>query len=191
MLRYLAGVYRTLVKTVPKQAMDERLHDVRAYLHTLLATTDSSLLEEWEGRRRDGVSVLAGAEPEADLLADPAAFRARVRAELHALLRALAERRYDDAAQLVRQNPTDHWASERFEQSMAPFYEQHGGIRFDHEARLAEHQQIRPLGARRFEVLQVLLDPEGSHDWYLAGEIDLTRERQPLGPLIHLSRIGS
>lgn len=197
LLRYLAGVYRTLVKTVPERAMDERLHDVRAYLHTLLATTDSSLLEEWESRRRasGGVSVLAEAEPEAepeaDLLADLPAFRARVRAELHALLRALAERRYDDAAQLVRQNPTDHWASERFEQSMAPFYEQHGGIRFDHEARLAEHQQIRPLGARRFEVLQVLLDPEGNHDWYLAGEIDLTHERQPFGPLIHLSRIAS
>ena len=45
--------------------------------------------------------------------------------------------------------------------------------------------------ARRFEVLQVLLDPEGDHDWYLAGEIDLTRERQPLGPLIQLTRIGS
>lgn len=193
LLRYLGDVYRTLVKNVPEQAMNEQLHDLRAYLRTLLATTDSSLLEEWESRL-DGAGIAPAAaepEPEPDLLADPVAFRARVRAELHLLVRALSERRYEDAVGLVRQSPTDHWGAERFEESLAPFYERHGGIRFDHGARLAEHQQLRPAGARRFEVLQVLLDPEGDQDWYLAGEIDLTGERQPLGPLVHLLRITS
>jgi superfamily II RNA helicase len=191
LLRYLGDVYRTLVKTVPEQAMNARLHDLRAYLRTLLATIDSSLVEEWESRFEGGTVVAPVEAAAPDVLADEKAFHARVRSELHELVRALAERRYDDAEQLVRQSPTDHWSAERFELALAPYYELHGGIRFDHEARLAEHQQIRTAGTRRFEVMQVLLDPEHDHDWYVAGEIDLTREREPIGPLIRLARIAS
>ena len=197
LLRYIGDVYRTLVKTVPEQAMNERLHELRAYLRTLLVDIDSSLIDEWESRlegapqRDKDKDKPAAAAAEPDLATDAVALRARARAELHALVRALSERRYDDAARLVHQDPTDYWGGERLEQALAPYYESHAGIRFDHEARLAEHQQIRALGPQRFEVLQVLLDPEGEHDWHVAGEIDLTRDRAPHGPLVRLVRIGS
>ena len=91
----------------------------------------------------------------------------------------------------MHQDSTNHWGGERFEKALSPYYEEHAGIRFDHAARLAEHQQIRSLGPRRFEVLQVLLDPEGDHDWHVAGEVDLTQERLPSGPLVHVVRISS
>ncbi|MBW2279846.1 MAG: DUF3516 domain-containing protein [Deltaproteobacteria bacterium] len=197
LLRYLGDVYRTLVKTVPEQAMNERLQDVRAYFRTLVAGVDSSLIDEWESRlgsaRVGAGEGAAEGTPDAavpDLLADPGAFRARVRSEVNEFVRLLSERRYEEAALVVRQENLDRWDAPRLEQALEPFYREHESIRFDHEARLTEHTQLRPLGPRRFEVVQVLIDAEGDADWHVAGEIDLTHERSPKGPLVQVKRIG-
>ena len=90
-LRYLSETYKTLVQTVPEAYRDDALLDVIAFLRATVRGVDS-LIDEWSacairlpgarcgrarGRRGD-------ARPAADL-ADPRAFAARIRNELHAL----------------------------------------------------------------------------------------------------------
>ena len=114
LLRYLSEAYKTLVQTVPETYRDEALEDVVAFLRTTVRGVDSSLLDEWERMRdRPGPGRPAAAARPATAPAappspstrppTPAAFAARVRAELHRLLGALARRYYEEAATLVRQ----------------------------------------------------------------------------------------
>ena len=51
LLRYLSDCYKALVQTVPAYAVNDSLATLTADLHTLLRTTDSSLLDEWEQLR--------------------------------------------------------------------------------------------------------------------------------------------
>ncbi|MDE0238024.1 MAG: DUF3516 domain-containing protein, partial [bacterium] len=51
LLRYLSDCYKALVQTVPAAAVNDALASLTAELGTLLRTTDSSLLDEWESLR--------------------------------------------------------------------------------------------------------------------------------------------
>ena len=52
LLRYLSGCYKALVQTIPAAAVNDPLATLTADLRTLLHTTDSSLLDEWESLRQ-------------------------------------------------------------------------------------------------------------------------------------------
>jgi hypothetical protein len=126
-----------------------------------------------------------------DLARDDRALRARARAELHRLVRALADRDWEEAAACVRPDPEDPWTAKRFELALADFFAQHGELVFNPAARSAEWTRIVPDGPRRWTITQVLLDPADDNDWFIAGEIDLAVETEPVGPLLRLSRIGT
>ena len=53
LLRYLSDCYKALVQTIPAAAVNDPLASLTAELHTLLRTTDSSLLDEWESLRQE------------------------------------------------------------------------------------------------------------------------------------------
>jgi hypothetical protein len=193
LLRYLGEVYSTLQRSVPDARKTDEIHDILAYLRTLIARVDSSLLEEWESLlhprapRREAPAAPAAA---LDLALTPRAFRARVRSELHALVAALAEGDYEEAARCVRQDPDDPWDAERFARELAPFLAEHGRIVFDPEARKAHWAVLKPAGPRRFEVAQALLDPEGENLWAVHGEVDLRGQKDPEEPLVRVLRLG-
>lgn len=139
-----------------------------------------------------------------ELLHDPKAFTARVRAELHQLVRALSQRDWEEAARCVARPPGGPeaeelpeaqrrwaWTPERFEEALAPFFEEYEELLFTPEARLAHWTQIHETGERTWEVTQVLLDPEGDHLWHLAGEIDLSDPGSTEGPLMRLVEVGT
>jgi superfamily II RNA helicase len=48
LLRHLGSVYRTLIQTVPEGARTERLMRMAGRLRDIIASTDDSLLTEWE-----------------------------------------------------------------------------------------------------------------------------------------------
>ena len=52
LLRYLSDCYKALVQTIPAAAGNDALDSLTAELRTLLRTTDSSLLDEWESLRQ-------------------------------------------------------------------------------------------------------------------------------------------
>jgi superfamily II RNA helicase len=194
LLRYLGDVYGTLMRSVPDARKSDEVHEILAYLRDLIARVDSSLLEEWESLMRPTVELVApeAPRPSLDLALTPRAFRARVRTELQALVRALAEGDYEEAARAVHPDSSDDpWDAARFEAELAPFLGQHGRIVWDPEARKAQYSVLKPSGPRTWEVSQALLDPEGDNDWCLEGEIDLHEAPAADEPLFRIRRIGT
>jgi hypothetical protein len=193
LLRYLGEVLRALDRSVPDPSKTDALHDVLAYLRELVRHTDASLLREWEARA-GGTPLAARAErgpaqPSEVQQLSPRAFQARVRAELQALVRALAAGDYEEAARWVRQDPEEPWDAARFTAELAPFLAAHERIRFDPAARRADQTVLRSVAPLRWAVQQVLPDPSGDDAWCLAGEIDLRGEPDPAAPLVRLLAI--
>lgn len=194
LLRYLSECYKTLVQTVPEAARTEEVADIIAHLRALLTGIDSSLLDEWERMR--GLAPDLPAEGEAapppgpaDLAADSKALTRRVRAELHGLLKALADRNYGAAVALVA--PSDPpWTPERFEAELAPYWEEHDRIDLTPAARRPHNTVVKQVAPRRWEVMQRIVDPTGEADWAIAGVVDLSGEREEGAPLVELVRIG-
>jgi superfamily II RNA helicase len=193
LLRYLGDVYRTLVQNVPEPSKTAEVYDVCAYLRATLERVDKSLLTEWERMVQPtpfGVPAAAPVRPADALARDPRAFEARVRAELHRLVRALSQGAYEEAVLCVRADARDDWDAARFEEALEPFFAEHGGIEFSPRARLSEHTQLRRLGPGLWSFTQVLLDPEEENLWCLEGRVDLRDGELPEGALLTLERIG-
>ncbi len=173
LLRYLSDAYKTLLQSVPARFRTNEVEDLAALLGAVLRTVDASLLEEWESLRDGGASpvpgAVAAAEPRPrDIAADPRAFAARLRAELHRLLGALARKDYAEALAAIRPVPAEdgtEWTAERLSTALAPFYPEHRAIVVTPAARNPRHTIIKPAGPRRWDVEQRLIDREGHDDW--------------------------
>jgi hypothetical protein len=197
LLRYLSQAYKTLVQNVPEGYRDEAIEDVIAFLRAGLARVDSSLVREWERLVAGGGPtrpVIADEEPEAgprDLTADPRRFGARVRAELHGIVKAIALRDLEEAIGGLAHDTRDPWTIERLEQALAPVLEEEGEVLFGAEARAPGLTVLRPTDERRWEVEHTLVGPEGPSPWRLYGEIDLREPDAIDGPLVRLRRIAT
>ena len=188
LLRYLSQVQRTLEQTVPDAAKTEALWDASAYLRALLARADASLEEAWTAQL-GGPAPTAGEEeptPRRSLASDPKAFAAQVRAELHAIVRALAAGDYAEAAALGRPGDEACDAAE-LEAALAPFLEENGRVRFDGEARRAHLTSLERGDPQHWSFLHGLLDANGDATWALLGRIDLSQDENP--PLVQITGI--
>src|SRR6185369_1431547 len=94
-------------QSVPALAKDEQVDEIITYFGAIVRQVDSSLLDEWE-RMRDGVPEPGEAraprpavEEAWNVTRDPKQFMVLVRNELYRLLRALAARNWEAAAQIV------------------------------------------------------------------------------------------
>ncbi len=202
LLRYLSQLYRTLDLNVPEAVKNEAVLDALGFLRTVLEHTDTSLLEEWESLIHPELVLQRGEQRKVatealwieELVHDPKAFAARVRAEMHLLVRALASRDWEEAAASIRQDPDDPetvWDAERFEAALEPFFAEYSELVFTAEARRHQWTQVRPTGTPRvWEVSHTLVDPQGDNLWALLGTIDLSRPDEIDGPLLRLQRIG-
>ncbi len=198
LLRYLSEVYRALVENVPSSMHTDALVDVVAWFRALLGMVDSSLLLEWE-RLLGGTDAPVGEARPVDISADRRAFIARVRAELHTVVRALSRGDWEEAAACLRREEDDPWDPGGIEAALAPFLEEHGRVGFDHRARLAGNTVVAPDGPHRWTVRQrllppVVVDPSGLAEpddedlgaWALVGRVDLRGDTNPDGPLVQL-----
>ncbi len=196
LFRYLMQAFKTLVQNVPEDYRDEALTDAIAYLRTTLAHVDNSLLTDWE-RMRDGKDVQvasADAEPEAepepyDLAKDERALTARVRSELHSVVRALSRGDLEAVLRMVAEDPEDPWSPPRLEALWERVIEEEGKILFDRDARASKHTQMSPSGPRRWTVEHTLVGPQGPSPWRILGEVDLTEPDATAGLLVRLRGI--
>ncbi|HEX9243528.1 MAG TPA: DUF3516 domain-containing protein [Anaeromyxobacter sp.] len=193
-LRYLSETYKTLVQTVPEGYRDEEVLDVIAFLRATVRGVDSSLIDEWE-RMRDPAYQAAVAPDAREALgpppiwADPRAFAARIRNELHALLVALARKDWEAArAALV---PGSEWTAAELEAELAPYFAAHPRIDTTPAARRPQHTFVKEVAPRRWEAVQRILDEAGEADWAIFCELDLTGEYDRDRPVISLLRIGT
>ena len=128
LLRYLSQLYKTLDQSVPRAGEDRGgAGTPSASSAPSLEHTDTSLLEEWESllhpelrlrtRARAGDGA-RGARGSTSCCTIPSAFAARVRAEMHLLVRALADTRLGGGGRLGAagpRRPETVWDAERFE----------------------------------------------------------------------------
>ncbi|MEM8963323.1 MAG: DUF3516 domain-containing protein [Acidobacteriota bacterium] len=201
LLRYLSQVYKTLDQTVPTQAKTDAVWDVQGFFRAMLERVDTSLIDEWENLldpelHRDRVAEARAKQAlrAHELFDDPKAFNARIRAEMHNTVAALAELDYEEAARWIRTADPDGgapWNAERLAILLADYYEHYERIVFDHGARQADRTRIVGTGARTWDVTQVLVDPEGDNHWHLAGIIDFSAGQSLEGPLVALRHIGT
>ncbi|RMF82598.1 MAG: DUF3516 domain-containing protein [Nitrospirae bacterium] len=192
LLRYLGQLYDCLRRTVPEPFRTEGVEEITAYLRALLETVDASLLEEWE-RLRHPERRLAGAPaappPPPDPRAERRAFLARVRAELHRLVEALAARDYEEAAARLFPDELDPWDAARLEAAMDPFYAAHAALLFTPAARAPHLTHVTEVAPGRWRAVQTLLDPEGDDDAFLEAEVVPDPTLPADAPLLRLRRI--
>jgi hypothetical protein len=191
LLRYLSNTYKALLNNVPADKQGEALIEMLATLRAMLARVDSTLVTEWE-------RLAAGAEPgtapdaappPVDISEDKRRFHARIRAELHGLVRALSLADWEEAVACVHAGEEPLLPGD-LESALAPYLEEFGPVRFDHSARLAQHTSIRPAGRLQWEISQRLPDLEDEGAWAIEGTIDLREDTNPPGPLLRLRRVG-
>ena len=205
LLRYLSEVYKTLEQNVPLEDQSDALVELMAYFRAMLGQVDSSLLTEWE-ELLHGSDAPTEVARQVDISSDRRAFTARVRAELHALVRALSKEDWEEAAGCVRPEE-EGWSPDEIRAAIGPFLEEFGSVGFDRRSRLAYNTVITPIGPHLWDVKQVLFPPEagqvetyrveGHEDdvadtgsWAIHGRIDLSEDTNPEGPLVRLVAIG-
>jgi superfamily II RNA helicase len=192
LLRYLSDAYKTLVQTVPERAKTDDVIDIEAFLRAMLERIDSSLVTEWE----ELVAPSDGAAPaelpperKKDITRDPKAFAARVRHELHALVRALAARDYEEASFSV--HPESPLEQPQIDAAMERFYAQYPQLVIDQRARTTDRTFLEKREPYLYRVRHVLVDPDEDNGWYVEGEIDLRDNPAPEGVLLRLEHIGT
>ncbi len=192
LLRYLSEVYKALVQNVPAELQDDGTAELTAWLRALIARVDSSLVNEWE-------AMLAGADhvaepPPIDISANRKTFNARVRAELHNLVRALARNDPDEFLAGLRSRETE-WTPTELDAQVLPLFEELRAVRFDHAARLSHRTVLQPVGPHQWLVKQALLGVDEDEDeggsWAIEGRIDLRDGTNPAGPIVELVAIRS
>jgi superfamily II RNA helicase len=190
LLRYLSEVYKTLTQSVPESFRSDEVEDVVAHLGALVRQTDASLLDEWESLRT-GAEAPAPAPAQAGrpIVDDPRAFAARVRSELHRVVKALADKDYARAAQLFAPAEPPATAA-RLEAELGPYWAEHAAIVTTPVARRPSYTLLKQLAPQKWQAQQRLLDPEGDEDWMIECEVELSGPPVGGAPLIALRRIG-
>jgi hypothetical protein len=131
---------------------------------------------------------------ELDVSLDRPAFYARIRAELHQLVHALARRDFEEALASIRaqDDAEGHaWTEERLEQALAPYFAEYGTLVFGPSARATDKTKIVELGDHHWSVQHTLVDPQDDGFWFIDGEVDLRDDHSPEGPLVRVLRIGT
>ncbi len=194
-LRYLSQVYTTLLHNVPESARTPEVDDILGFLRALLARVDDSLVKTWE-------AMVTQPDPEAevkpvDISADLKRFRARIRNELYAVVRALSQEDWDEAVASVWQGE-DALSASDLASALAPYLEERGRVCFDGRIKQGWTTQIIDDGPHRWRVSQILVDDEtGSEEddagdtWSIEGVVDLSEGTDPSGPIVRLTRIGA
>jgi superfamily II RNA helicase len=196
LLRYLSDVYKTLTQTVPVAVRSDAVEDIITYFRALLASVDSSLIDEWERLVARGAPDTASPETalveadRVDVTRDARGFEVLIRNRLFSLLRAL-ERRDADAALALLEPGEETWSAQRFEAVLTPYFAEHQSIRLDPAARSPKNTRILSKDGRYWPVQQVITDPEDDNDWALFGRIDVDRSREAGHPVFLLDRIGT
>lgn len=173
LLRHLTEVYKVLSQTVPPALKTEEVEEVESYLEEMVRGVDSSLLDEWERLRNPNYVPAEKQAPEqkgtASLTRNRPAFLRSLRRTVFDFVRDLAQGRWEAALGQVE----GEWTAADLAQRMDGYWDDHGQIRMDPEARNAKHLRIEEGEGRNWRVEQVLVDLEGLNDWSLVFSMDL------------------
>ncbi|GAA5175566.1 DEAD/DEAH box helicase [Pseudonocardia eucalypti] len=170
-LRYLTNSYKALRQTVPEEARTEGLADLIELLGELVREVDSSLLDEWEKLANPDASKEAapGAAQPRPVTVDPRALRVLVRNAMFRRVQLAARKQWYELGEL---DPSRTWDADQWQLALEPYFEQFDEIRTDAHARGPDLFRITEADGR-WEIHQVLDDPDGYHEWFISADLDL------------------
>ncbi len=204
LLRHLSSVQKVLAQTVPDAAKNDTLREMELYLSAMIRQVDSSLLDEWE-KMRDPNYQPRGEEAEVrppgaedavrDITRDAKTFTGAIRTRIFTFLRALTVEDYE-AALAILVSPeipdAEPWTADKLRQAYANYLVTHARLRLDPEARNLRHTYVTPSEDRtRWQVQQMLVDPEEANDWVAEFDIDLAQSRNLGEPALRLRRFST
>ncbi len=188
-LRYLSDAYRALRRTVPSSLWNEQFADLVEWLGELVHQTDSSLVAEWEAMLAGTDLVTAEAEaPPRPITASTRAFRVLVRNAMWRRVELVARDDLDglvaaeEQAQAAAEVAADATGADlepvrmgraEWDQALDGYYGEYDEVLLDADARGPGLLLITEQPGRRWEVRQVLSDPDRNQDWSILAEVDL------------------
>ena len=181
LLRYLSDAYRVLDRTVPADKRDERLADVIAWLGFVVRSVDSSLVDEWESA---GAAVDV-APPKAGLFSF-----AQGLALAFQRVRLASQGR---VAELGRLDAEWGCGEPRWQRALDAYFEAHGQIAIDADARSAAFLSIDEADEQAehvWHVRQIFSDPEGDHDFAIQADVDLDATQEEGEAVFKNFRVG-
>lgn len=192
LLRYLTAAYKTLTRSVPDDLRDETLADIADWLHAVIVSTDSSLLDEWEALR-DGLSpdeARAAALPDVDdtptVSTDRRALRALVRNQLFRWVQFAALGQWDAWSGDIAESSDRRWSADALRDLFDPLFVQYdtplapdgsasGVIEIGADARRNDLFVVADEGDR-WDVEQYLVIDGEVPGWHLTATVDVATD---------------
>ena len=181
-LRYLSDVYKGLIRNVPDDVKTEELLDLTEWLGELVRQVDSSLIDEWqhlataaasssleEAVAEIGIELSADAAAPPPVTANTRAFKVMVRNAAFRRVELAARR---DPAGLAGGEMPGGLDESGWAEALEQYFVAHSSIGTGPDARAATWFDISEQQGR-WQVRQVLDDPEGWHDTAIIAEVDL------------------
>ena len=189
LLRYLSDAYRVLDRTVPAEKRDERLEDIVTWLRLVVRTTDSSLVDEWEGSgSEDGAAIAAPSTDE--VVHDRRGLTLLVRNALFARVRLAALGKVEELGAL---DADWGYRSVVWQQALDVFHAEHDQILLDADARSSAYLDIDEKDEKTehvWHVHQVFRDSDDDHDFGIWGDVDLDATQDEGSVVFKTYRVG-
>ena len=189
LLRYLSDAYRVLDRTIPAEKRDERLDDIVTWLRLVVRTTDSSLVDEWEGAgTQDGAAIAAPSVDE--VVHDRRGLTLLVRNALFARVRLAALGKVEELGDL---DADWGYRSVVWQQALDAFHAEHEQVLLDADARSSAYLDIDEKDEKTdhvWHVHQVFRDSDDDHDFGIWGDVDLDATQDEGAVVFKAYRVG-
>lgn len=176
-LRYLSTVWRTLEHSLPEKYRTTELEDISLWLGEVIKQVDSSLLDEWAQladpdapvSNEDMIKERAFGVSDPDALsAQPRALQVMVRNYMFRMVQLFADEAEEELAALVDylESPPD------FPTALDDYFDEYDDIDTSPAARGGAYFHLEREN-RRWQVRQILKDPNDDRSFAFVGVVDL------------------
>lgn len=173
LLRYLSDAWRVLAKTIPQEFINDDLERIISWLHMLIRTTDSSLLDEWE---MDSLTAKTPQTPRvgpAQIVEDPHGLEIMIH---NALFKRVLLASKNDSAALGKLDEPFGFYERKWRSVLDEFFEAHESLYINQDARSKRYFSVDTREEKTQHLWHAhisFLDAEGDIDFGISGDVDL------------------
>lgn len=173
LLRYLSDAWRVLAKTIPQEFINDDLERIISWLHMLIRTTDSSLLDEWE---MDSLTAKTPQTPRvgpAQIVEDPHGLEIMIH---NALFKRVLLASKNDSAALGKLDEPFGFYERKWRSVLDEFFEAHESLYINQDARSKRYFSVDTREEKtqhRWHAHISFLDAESDIDFGISADVDL------------------
>lgn len=173
LLRYLSDTWRVLAKTIPQEFINDDLERIISWLHMLIRTTDSSLLDEWE---MDSLTAKTPQTPRvgpAQIVEDPHGLEIMIH---NALFKRVLLASKNDSAALGKLDEPFGFYERKWRSVLDEFFEAHEALYINQDARSKRYFSVDTREEKTQHLWHAhisFLDAEGDIDFGISADVNL------------------